>query len=207
MTDTTVGATQASVEAAVANIIKVAIAKAKDVIEVNIDDLPDAVFKEVLIQGCKAVLNRGMSKVTIALLGDEDKVKTEAMAIASKNVEDMYAGKIRFTGGAKQHKVSGKVKTEAMRLARNVVKDEIKRGGGKISHYAASEITEAAKEYLETDAGKTLMDVAKANIEKREQAADAGAKVLSGITSKLKTDPKKVAELEEQLSAIDAEDH
>src|SRR5260221_5038611 len=130
------------------NIITVPIPKGKGMVQLDLAKLNDDVFRELVLQGAKVLLTRGMSKITKAELGDEDKVKAEAMLKAEANVTDLYEGKVRMTGGAKASKVSGAVKTEAMRLARNIIKDEIKRAGGKISHVKPSVITQAAKEYL-----------------------------------------------------------
>lgn len=49
---------------------------------------------------------------------------------------------------SKKIRLTPAMKTEAMRLARNEVKDEIKRQGMKVSHFEASEITRAATELL-----------------------------------------------------------
>lgn len=180
-------------EVAEPNTIKIPIVKGKDVLEIDIDKLPDAVYKEVLLQGLKTIMNRGMSKVTVGNLGDEEKVKAEAMVQAQKNLAALYEGKVRITGGKGKSGVTGAVKTEALRLARNVIKDEIKKQGGKISHYKASEITEAAKAFLETDGGKSLIDMAKKAVEARSKKAAEVGSDLTGALAGLKEDPELVA--------------
>lgn len=178
--------------AAPATKVMVPITKGKEIVEVNLDELPDEVYREVVLQGLKTIMNRGMTKVTIADLGSEEKVKAEAMIVANINLEKLYAGDIRITGGKSASKISGKVKTEAMRLARNIIKDEIKRSGGKISHYKASEITAAAKEYLDGDDGASLIETAKENLTAREKTAEKAATKVSAIAKSLKTDPELV---------------
>ena len=177
--------------------INVPIPKAKDVLVVTnalIEALPQEVYNEILLQGFKAVLNRGMSKITLADLGDADKVKSEAMLKAQANLEDVQAGKVRITGGAKAGKVSGAVKTEAMRLSRNIIKDELKRLGHKISHYEASEITTFAKEYLEEN--PSILETAKANLEARAKIAAGEGDKLSSLVAKIKTSDVLVAKAE-----------
>lgn len=146
-------------------ILSVPVTKGKASIDIDTDALPDAVYQEALLQGLKVLVNRGASKVTKAAHPVEDDMKAKAMEVAAAQVEAIKTGKIKFTG-QKASKVSGAVKTEAMRLARNLVKDAIKANGGKISHYEASEITKAAKELLDADA--SLLTMAEDNIKARE---------------------------------------
>lgn len=173
----------------------VPIAKAKDTITVNVDDLPDEVFREVMFQGLKAVLNRGMTKV--AAIEDEAERKAEALEKAKANWDDMKEGKVRITGGKAKPKGAREINTEAMRLARNAVKDAIKEEGGKISHYPSSEITALAKEYLEqeTDEAKQLWALAKTNVEARLKKVK-GSTVLKTIAKKAKVDTDLVKKAE-----------
>lgn len=165
------------------------VTKGKASIEINIDDVPNDVYKEALLLGLKELVNRGMSKVTVAKLegAELDKAKAAAMAIATKNVEAIKTSKIKFAGKKAKSGESAAVMTEALRLAKNLVKDEIKRAGGKISHYKASEITLAAKELLAQD--ESLVTQAKANLEEREKAV-IPAKVK--IMDLIKVDPELV---------------
>lgn len=169
--------------------LSIPVTKGKANVEFDTDALPDAVYQEALRLGLKELANRGMSKVTKAAYPNEDEMKAKAMEVAATNVENIVAGKIKFTG-QKASKVSGAVKTEAMRLARNLVKDAIKANGGKISHYEASEITKAAKELLEAD--QSLLKMAEDNIAAREQVG----KTEKIDLSKIATSPKLVAKAE-----------
>jgi hypothetical protein len=56
--------------------------------------------------------------------------------------------------------------TEAMRLARNLVKDAMKANKIKISHVKASEITTAAKALMDSD--PSILVTAEANLKARE---------------------------------------
>jgi len=149
-----------------AETIKVPVVKAKgQVIEVELDKLPDEVYKEILLQGAKAVLNRGMTKISSTTYPKEDELKAAAMEKAAENLEAMYEGKIRITGG-KAKKGMGKINTEARRIARNLVKDLIKQNGGKVGDYENSEISRAAQEMI--DANPEILKMAEENIKARE---------------------------------------
>lgn len=148
-------------------IIVVPVVKGKGTIEIDTSMLPDEVYREALLQGLKVLANRGTSKVTKTTYPVEAELKTKAMEVAEAQKQAMYEGKIKLTGGAKASgKVTGAVKTEAMRLARNLVKDELKRQKLKVSHYPASAITAYAKQVLEND--PELIKMAEKNIADRE---------------------------------------
>lgn len=162
-------------------------AKVKSSIELDTDSLHEDVYREALIIGLKTLLTRGTSKLTE--ISDEASRKAELEKIAAENLEKCKEGTIRFTAGkAKGPKVSGAVNTEAMRLARAAVKDSLKAAGMKISHYAASDITAAAKALLEDD--PTILEQAKVNLEAR-----AAVPVKINVSA-IPTDAKKVAAAE-----------
>ena len=56
----------------------------------------------------------------------------------------------------------GPVRTECLRIARKLVKDELKAQGIKVSHVEASEITRAAKDLISKD--RTIFKEARANL-------------------------------------------
>ena len=171
--------------------VKIPVIKSKGYVEFETDSLPPEVYLEALELGLKELVNRKMSKVTVAKLEGEELVKAQAaaQAIAEENVIAINKGDIRFSTRKSAAKVSGAVNTEAMRIARNMVKDVIKASKGKISHYAASEITKAAKELITNDS--SIIETAKANLEKR-QAAPIKVDVL-GL---MKESPELVAKAE-----------
>ena len=171
--------------------MQIPVTKGKGTVSIDTDKIPETMYAEALYLGLKEMVNRKMSKITVAKLEGEDLAKAQAaaMEVASKNVEEINAGTLKVHGATAKTKVSGAVNTEAMRLARNVVKDELKKAGLKISHYAASEISAAAKELIASD--PSFLEQAKANLEKR---ASAPAKI--DIKSLVKESPELVAKAE-----------
>lgn len=188
-------------------LLQVPITKGKGTIEVDTEKLPDAVYAEALAQGLKVIYNRGMSKITKETYPNPDEMKAAAMAKAAETHEAAKAGKIRIMG-AKVNKASGAVMTEARRLARNLVKDEMKRQGIKVSYVEASEITKAANALLA--AQPELIEQAKEAIKEREAKAEATKEALAGITLAIPVSEKKKAKAEaekakaKQLSAAKA---
>lgn len=171
------------------DIFAIAITKAKQEIEINTGDLPDEVYLEALAQGLKAMLNKGMADIkTTGLEGDHlAKAQAVAMEKAQGNLTKMLAGEIRKSA-SKATKVAGKVMTEAKRLARNFVKDQLRAAGHKVSHYSAAEITKAAVAMIEADASWVKLA--------EESLSQAAAKTASIDLEAIKTDPKLVAKAE-----------
>lgn len=135
-------------EAEVDTPFLVPVVKAKEAMQVNTGKLPEHVYRAVLDLGLKALLNRGMTKITKEAFPDPEELKAEALKVAKQNLENMYAGKIRMVGGAKSDKVPGVVMTEARRIARTLVKEEMKRLHIKVSHVEAKEITKLANQLI-----------------------------------------------------------
>lgn len=181
-------------------VLSIPITKAGDAIEIDTDEIMDEAFpgdvlKEVLIQGLKVLLNRGMSKI----VGEKtDASKAAALEIAQANLAKCREGKIRHSPGNKAKGVSGEVKTEAMRLARALVKDAIKREGKKkISHIPAKEITAAATALLNGEHGKAIIAQAETTIADRKEK-EQGLQIDVG---EIKVDPKLVAKAEAEKAA------
>ena len=164
--------------------------------EVCIDDLPADVYKEVLLQGLKTLLNRGMSKITDAK--SDPKAREAAMEVAAKNVQNLYEGKIRMTAGVRaKGAASGAVKTEAMRLARLVIKAALKDAGKKVSLIKGSVITQYAQAYLDDENyGPDMWKKAEANVKAREAEKDGTLADLKGFTADIKEDATLVAKAE-----------
>lgn len=185
--------------------LAIAVTKGKGTVEIDTDALPEEVFKEALIQGLKVLVNRGMSKITKVTYPVEAELHAAAMAKAEENVTAIGEGKIKFSGATKATKASGAVMTEARRLARNLVKDEMKKAKIKISHVEAKEITKAANALLATeDIGKQLMEQAQANLDERAKTPVA-ASIISAIPISDKLAAKDAArKAKDQLSAKQA---
>lgn len=164
-------------------IVNVPITKGKTTLAVAIDDIPADVWAEVILQGLKVLLNRGTSKVTKETYPKADELAAKAVETARAQLELCMTSKIKFTGGKKKSGTTGAVMTEARRLAKALVKDELKRAGIKISHVEASEITKAANAYLETAKGAELIEEAKVNLAHREKVSigEAGLNIASMV--------------------------
>lgn len=155
-----------------AQAIEVLITKSKKALGVMVSSLSDEMFAEVIYRGLSDILNSGMSKITTKDLEGAELTKAQdaAFAKAEDNLKTLMDGKVKHKGqrgSAKTSKHSREVTTEAMRLARDVIKDQIRADGGKPSHYKASDVSKWAKELLEAD--PSYYDMATASIESRKQ--------------------------------------
>lgn len=203
MTDVTQGEVGGEdVAPIVANIQSIPITKVKgSSVDVDFDSLPIEVYKEMLYLGAKEYINSvKMSKIGAGLTkleGTELKKAQDAVvAQAQANAEAMATGKdFKFHGAKTETKVSGAVNTEAMRLARNIVKDWMKSNGQKISHTPASEITAAAKVVLSKM--PDLYVTAESNLKARAQTPIKGL----DLSSIVKADPALVAKAEKAKAA------
>jgi hypothetical protein len=180
------------------SIITIALKNGAGTVDVDTANLPDDVYREALMQGLKAIAERAMSKITKEAYPDEAERKAAIHAKAEANIADMYAGKIKITGQARAKKASGAVMTEAMRLARNLVKDAMKANKIKISHVKASEITAAAKTLLDSD--PSILATAEANLKAREATP-----VKIDVKSLIKVDASLVAKDEAKKAKAKAE--
>ena len=97
----------------------------------------------------------------------------EVLEAAEKTFQQLMDG---IVPGAKKAKASGAVQTEAMRLAKNMVKDLIRNSGQKIGAYSAKELTAAAKVVLERN--PHLTSLAEKNLAERVTEAK-GSKALN----------------------------
>lgn len=160
MTDTT------QAEATEKTVLRIPVVKGKTYLELIPDEMPIHVYTEALVLGFKQILNRGQTKVTKEAYPEPEALKAKAMEIAEATLENMYAGKIRVAGGsAKSDKVPREIMTEARRIARNLVKEELKRSGVKVSYIESSEITKAANALLASD--PDILVQAEEEVEKR----------------------------------------
>jgi hypothetical protein len=170
-------------------IIKIPVVKAgKDVyVEMNTKEIPDSVYQAALERGMKDFVNRKMTKIAVAGLEGKDLEAAQAKAYeqALENVEDIKAGKVR--GATTKRTGTGKINTEAMRIARQLVKDAMKRDKIRLADVDAKEITAAAKELIEDN--PDILEEAKKNLEAREKKE----KKIVVKTSKIKLNPTKVA--------------
>ena len=173
-------------------VYQVKVKGTKQALEVDSGKISDELCAYIFQKGLDAVLGRGRTK----LGKPEDfrtveEFETAAVEIAQKQVDDLYAGRTRMVGGAKATKGKATAEqTEALRLAKEYTKAQIKAQGLKITRYSAKDITTAAKAYLENDLDY-FMAAARENLAK---AALASEKVHAKIDLKatLKESPAKV---------------
>ena len=190
--------------------LNVPITKAGSSLSIDTDSLPEESFRAVVEAGLKALLNLGMSKIlTKGLEGDQlSAAQAAALAKATENLDNLKAGKVKrgraTAKDANGNKVSGPVMTEARRLAKEVVKNEIRAAGMKISHIEASVITKAANELIAAD--PSFITKATENLEARSQV-----KTTINISTLVHESPKLIAKAEKakaerktQLSAKQA---
>lgn len=187
---------------------KLKVIKAKAEIEIDSDILPEDVYREALKLGLEVLANRKMSKITKAAYPVEAELKAAVMKAAEANIEDMKKGDIKFSTKAASKKASGAVMTEARRLAKNLVKDELKRAKIKISTVDAKEITKAANEILASEHGEAIIAQAEQNLKERDEVKITGVNIAEIV----KINPEKAAKVaakakpkaEGQLSAKQA---
>jgi hypothetical protein len=165
-------------------IFKVPVVKGKTYLEVRSGHLPDHVYHEALLLGLKTLLNRGQTKITKEAFPEPEKLRAEAMEKAEETLENMYSGKIRVAGGKASGKVPGVVMTEARRIARALVKEELKRSGVRVSLVEASVITAAANGLIASQ--PEILEQATEEIERR-----AKTKIKIDISS-IQISPKKL---------------
>jgi hypothetical protein len=163
---------------------------------VDIDKLPEQVFTEVILQGLKALVNRGpMTKIT----GQKtDKSRQDAVEAAQSNIDALYAGKIRFTQGQKTA-IPRAIRTLALNKARFLVREALKNAGERPNLYKQRLITEAAEGVLGSAVGLELIEEARAEVAAREEKAKAID------ISFLKPDPELVAKEKEKVAKRKAE--
>jgi hypothetical protein len=148
-------------------------------IEVNTDEFDDATCRALMQAGIEHFINKangaakaitGVTKATGADLAARQKQIREA---AEKTIQNLKDG---LTPGKKKAKVTGAVQIEAMRLAKDMLRNLIKGQNQTLKAYSAKEQTAGAKIILEQN--PHLLVVAEANLAKR---AD-DTKGLKGIS-------------------------
>lgn len=196
-------------------IFLVPIAKAgKDgVLKVDIAEITDNdVYKAIILEGLKVYLNARQSKVpgpkavqeNPRLLEDytnaEGKVilgaHKQALAIAEENLNALKSGKVKAKKSSAKSELPREVQTEAMRIARAMVKDAIRAAKGYPSTYPASEITAMAKVFIQQK--PEIVAQARENVAKTK-SMEVGSAI--DVLSIGKPDPKKLAEREAKAKA------
>ena len=192
-------------------VFKVPVVKGKGMVEIDTDKVPPRVWQAVVEAGLKALVNGGTSKITKATYEDEEELKAAAMEKAQERVQQMLDDTIKIAGTkAAGSKASGAVMTEARRLAKNFVKDQIKKAKGRIADYEPKEITAAANALLAQADGIGGEFIAQATkiIEERNAVASDGIDIASMIkvsaSRKAKADKTAESRKAKALSAKQA---
>lgn len=194
-------------------IVQIRIPKGEGSVPMDTEALPQEVYQAALMIGLEKLALSGITSTKYPTKGLEGEALTKTQAAvmtkAAENVAELvkvddegnYTGAVKLPG-TKATKVKGlpkgEVSTEAMRLARNIIKDEIKRLGEKPSHYASAEITRAAKAQIESDPSIVVM--AEENV-KRRKAKD----IKINVAELIKPDAKLVKVAAEKAAKAKAE--
>lgn len=133
----------------------------------------DAIYEYIFAVGLETVINKvGMSKKAAGITKLTGAAHESAVADVRKQAEDnvkaIYAGTIKRPGVSSKR--SGAVQTEAMRLARGVVKQLLREEGYKTGAIDAKDLTAYAKEVLATN--PELYKKAEANLAERAKEAE-----------------------------------
>lgn len=180
------------------------ITKAKANLDVVWEDLPDPVKLRIIEEGLGKMLNGATAKETSSTTPDEAVRAANAMALAEKKLASLKSGQLK-TKASRDGKVAGVVMTEARRLAKNIIKAQIKAAGKKISDYEAKAITEAANKYLEKH--PELIEAATASVNAAKNLASAVSEEVAGLEAsptKVAANEKKKAEARAATAAKNA---
>ena len=159
-------------------IHKISITKAgKDaILEVDDQTLPDEVYAAVIAEGLKACLNAKMTKVgAVTKLEGEALAKAHAKAleIAESNLADLQKGTYKFAGRKAKSSEPREVHTEAMRLAKDIIRDKLRANGLPMNTLSAKDLTAAAKGLVENRPDLDLIAKAKENLAKRNEVPES----------------------------------
>jgi hypothetical protein len=166
-------------------VAKASTPKAIEYVDVCTSKIPVTEYAEALFRGLKSLVNMGATKVS----NDKSEAsKKVAIVVAIEQVEKIYSGKIRISGGRGKTGDSQEVMVLARQKAVKKLKAQAKREGKvKVSLVAAAKWTALAKMLLETEHGLPIIE------EARKEVA-AYEKTTVGIDlSELKEDDKLVA--------------
>lgn len=154
-------------------IHEVPITKAGKSAVLTVDDSrwADETILALIALGLKTALNSGMTKVTGLkdLEGEALAAKqAEALEIAKKNLAALAEGKFKFPGTKPKSAEGRDVVIEAMKEARNTIRDRMRSLNIPMNSVPAKDITVAAKELIESD--ESFYERAKARLAERAKA-------------------------------------
>lgn len=173
-------------------------------ITIDTDEISNpSVYEAIVIEGLKACLNAGMTSKKVGAqtkLDAADLAKSQAAAleIATENFGRLKAGTFKFSGSRARGAEPVKVMNEAIRLAREVLKDQLKAANIPLKAVPAKDLTAAAKQRVNEDP-KYIAD-AKTNLAARESVPKA---TLDLAALGIKVDETVVAKVAESKAARD----
>lgn len=198
-----------------AKILKVKLKAGAGEVEVDTSQITDmAMYQYVFQTGLDTLVNKvGMSKIAAGLTKLEGDEKAKAIAAvveqALKNVQAIYDGDLK--GAKATSKRTGAVQTEAMRLAKALVKQTLRDNGYKISAFDAKELSTFAKDVLASN--QDLYKTAEENLKARAALPVKGLNVAAmlgersgdeSLKAKPKVPPKPKGKAKDVLSAAQA---
>jgi len=187
-------------------VIKIAVSKGGDDLEVDTEKLPTEVYEACFIAGVKEYLNKRMTKVTKKDMPNEEERKAQAMSIAAENLKNMYAGNIPVGRKRASGKIPARVRAEALRISKRMIKDAMKAEKIKVSYVNPKEITAAANELLDND--PDILKLAQENIAAADAAATKTVEKgtsIKAIAARIKINPDKKAKAEKAAADKKAE--
>ena len=163
----------------------------KHSIPVKLDLIPIEQYSDAVYVGLLEKLKAGLDKIkTMGLEGAELEAAHEAARkVVEENVKKLFANELKTklgSGKGKSTKLPAQVRQVAERLAIDALKDEIRRGGDKPSHYRPADLRKWAKELIASN--PQFVADAEEEIRKRTETPKAITISLAG----LKPDPAKV---------------
>src|SRR5262249_10747652 len=140
-------------------------------------------YQAALRIGFQQMANRGMTKgySTTGLEGKAlEEMREKIRAKVQENIQSIYDDKVRVAGSKRAKSgVSRAVNTEAVRMAKEIIKVLLRKQKVKLSSIKSGNMTKAAQAYL--DQHPEIMEQAKANVEAREKAAPTAEFDLSAL--------------------------
>lgn len=178
-------------------------------VEVDFDKFSEEVFREICARGARDLIQQGMSKVTAVAYPDQDEREGAAKALAEKNLGKMLEGDIRFTVTRQKKKAAAgkrEVLTEQKRIAKVMVKDEMKRLGIKVSYVEAKEITRCVNELIDGPRGPELWAKAEAAVEERRREAQERVEQGSDLGITIQVSDRKIKQATEKAERAKAKE-
>lgn len=130
-------------------------------LDVNVESIPANAMAHVVYIGLRNILMDAHASVTT----DEADYVEKARAASEKKLAALMAGEVRVVSSRE----GDPVKAEAVRIASGIVKNAIRKKGGKLADYDAKAIRDAAVKLVETT--PAILEQARANVEANKALA------------------------------------